>query len=442
MGVHRLGDPAVTMSIKRSVALVDCESFYASCERLFAPKLEGRPVVVLSNNDGCVVAATVEAKDLDPKIMGKPWFQIKDWARANGVTARSSNYELYGDLSSRVMEVIGRHAAAQQVYSIDESFIELRGNADELIRAGHAIKTDVKQLVGIPVRVAFGATKTLAKTMAIGIKQTPDMRGVGHFESYSPERQSAILASLPVTELWGVAGRTGKRLAGMGIFTARDLRDADSKLIRRNFSVVLERTVMELRGIPCIPLETVPPPAKEQLIYSRSFSKKITDVRDMEQVISIYAQRVSERLRAQGSVAGHLSAWAATGWADENTIAHTGHVGVPLPTHTSDPITLTRAAMAIRTKLFPAPGIRYARAGIVLTDLRPIGAQQPLSLFAHEFESRGVGEALDAITRKMGKESVGVGLAGLKTPQSWEMKREMLSRRATTHMDELVRVRA
>lgn len=427
---------------RRSIALVDCESFYASCERLFSPKLEGRPVLVLSNNDGCVVAATVEAKALDPKIMGKPWFQIRDWARAHGVTARSSNYELYGDLSARVMEVIGRHAAAQQVYSVDESFIELRGEPAELVRAGHAIRREVKQLVGIPVRVAFGATKTLAKTMAIGIKASPEMRGVGHFDTYSPAQQSAILDSLPVTELWGVAGRTGKKLAGMGIFTARDLRDADPRLIRRKFSVVMERTVMELRGISCIPLELVPPPAKEQLIYSRSFSQKLTDMDDMEQVISLYAQRVSGRLRAQGSVAGHLTAWAATGWADEGTVSHTAQVAIPLHTPTSDPIALTRAAMTISARLFPAPGIRYARAGIVLTDLQPAGGQQPLSLFAHEFEGRGVGEALDAITRKMGKQAVGVGLAGLKTPPGWEMKREMLSRRATTHMDELIRVRA
>ncbi|TDP89600.1 DNA polymerase V [Leucobacter luti] len=339
--------------------------------------------------------------------------------------------------------MIGRHAHAQQVYSIDESFVELRGSVSELTEAGRAIRQDVQQLVGIPVRVAFGQTKTLAKTMAIGVKRTPEMQGVGHFDGYSPAQQDVILGSIPVTDLWGVAGRTGKKLAALGVFTAKDLRDADAKLIRKRFSVVLERTVMELRGVPCIPLEQIPPPAKDQLIYSRSFSKKIVELRDMEQVISIYAQRVSARLRAQGSTAGQISVWVATGWADERTVAHTAHISATLPTPTNDPITLTRAAMAIRRELFPAAGIRYARAGIVLTDLRAAtGGQQPLDIFQPEFEGRGVGQTLDRITRKLGKQAVGVGLGGLKTPVDWEMKRAMLSPRATTHMDELVKVRA
>lgn len=426
----------------RYTALIDCVSFYASCERVFAPKLNCTPVVVLSNNDGCVVAASTEAKQLDPGIMGKPWFQIEAWCQAHGVVARSSNYELYGSLSRRVMDVIGRHAAVQEVYSIDESFVELRGEPEELVEKGREIKADVQRLVGVPVRVAFGRTKVLAKTMAIGIKRTPELEGVGCLELYSPVQRERILASVPVTELWGVAGRTGKKLAAMGIHTALELRNADTRVIRRRFSVVLERIVLELRGMPCMPLELVPPAAKDQLIYSRSFSRKLTDPREMEQVISLYAQRVSARLRAQGSVTGHLSAWVSTGWADTGTVSHTAHISVPLSTPTDDPIALTRAASAIRRELFPVDGIRYARAGVVLTDLRAAGSDAALSLFAEDFEGRGVGRTLDEITRKLGRDAVGVGLAGLKQPAGWEMKRAMLSPRATTHWDELARVRA
>ena len=423
-------------------ALVDCVTFYASAERLFSPKLNGRPVVVLSNNDGCVVAASAEAKLLDPGIMGKPWFQIEAWAKAHGVTARSSNYELYGSLSRRVMEVIGRHAAAQEVYSVDESFVELRGTPDELVEKGREIRRDVQRLVGVPVRVAFGRTKSLAKLMAIGIKRTPGLEGVGCFEQYGTEQQARILQSVPVSDLWGVAGRTGKKLAAMGVHTALDLREADARLVRKRFSVVLERIVHELRGTPCMPLEQVPPAAKDQLIYSRSFSRKLTDAGEMEQVVSIYAQRASARLRAQGSVAGHLSAWASTGWADTGSVQHTAHVSVPLGTPTDDPIALTRAASAIRRELFPVEGIRYARAGVVLTDIRQADGVQPLQLFAPESEGRGVGQVIDEIARKMGRGAVGVGLAGLKQPPGWEMKRAMLSPRATTHWDELATVRA
>lgn len=204
----------------------------------------------------------------------------------------------------------------------------------------------------------------------------------------------------------------------------------------------MERTVLELRGQKCIELELHPPAAKDQLIFSRSFSKKITQPDDMAQVMSLYAQRVSQRLRRQNSVAGHLAAWASTGWADEATVPHSAHVAVPLGTPTDDPITLTKAAGALLPELFP-PGlletgrIRYARAGVVLTDLRDNQSAQPLAMFRPEFEGRGVGQALDAVNQRFGMQTVGVGLGGLKAPAGWEMKRSMLSKRCTTHWDEL-----
>lgn len=419
------------------IALVDCVSFYANAERVFDPSIASTPTIVLSNNDGCVVAADPLAKAMDPAIMGKPWFQIEAWCRAAGVAARSSNYELYGSLSGRVAEILGRFSAWQEVYSVDESFIRLRGTPAEVEAIGQEIRATVMQLTGIPVRVSIAPTKTLAKVAALGIKKVPAMNGVLDLRRYAPDQLDRILDSVPVTDLWGVAGRTGKKLAAIGIHSARELRDADPAWIRKRFSVVMQRTVLELRGTRCIELETRPAATKDQLIYSRSFSSKITDPDDLAQVISLYAQRVSGRLRAQKSLAGHLSAWASTGWADERSVAHTAHVAVPLATPSDDPIALTKAAGRLLAKCFPVDGIRYARAGVVLTDIRDVDGTMPLSLFREEFEGRGVGRALDEITRKLGRDAVGVGLGGLKAPPGWEMKRTMLSKRATTHWDEL-----
>lgn len=419
------------------IALVDCVSFYANAERVFDPTLQNRPVIVLSNNDGCVVAADPIAKRLDPKIMGKPWFTIKEWSVIHNVAVRSSNYELYGSLSARVAKVLGRFSAWQEIYSIDESFLGLHGTPAELEALGHRIRDAVMRLTGIPVRCAIGPTKTLAKVAALGIKKSPAMNGVLDLRRYGPAQMDLILDSIPVVDLWGVAGRTEKRLAALNIHTARQLRDADPTLIRKKFSVVLQRTVLELRGQRCIDLELHPAAAKDQLVYSRSFSTKIDQPEQMAQVVSLYAQRASARLRSQKSVAGVLSAWASTGWADERTVPHSAHVSVPLPTPSDNPITLTKIASALLPELFPRPGIHYARAGIVLTDLRDAYRATPLEIFREPHEGRNIGATLDAITEKLGTRAIGVGLGGLKTPQSWEMKRAMLSKRCTTHWDEL-----
>ncbi|MGK0714468.1 DinB/UmuC family translesion DNA polymerase [Leucobacter sp. W1153] len=346
--------------------------------------------------------------------------------------------------SALPVELIGRHAAWQEVYSIDESFVGLTGSIDELLKVGRSIRHTVYKHTGIPVRVAIGPTKTLAKLASIGAKKNPEFEGVCHLGVYTAGQLDHIMESLSTTELWGVAGRTGKKLAAIGVHTVRDLRDADPKLIRKKFSVVLQRTVMELRGIPCIPLEEEARAYKDQLIYSRSFSHKITTQEEMKQVLSIYAQRVSARLRAQRQVASQVGVWVATGWADTGMPRHSAHVAVPLSTPSDDPITFTKAADRVIPQLFPEylSGVRYARAGVTLTGLSPVERIQPLALFQPEFEGREVGKTLDLITRRLGGEAIGVGFGGLKQPAGWEMKRELLSRRATTHWDEIVDVRA
>jgi len=434
----------VSAETDRYFALVDCVSFYASCERVFEPGLKGRPIIVLSNNDGCVVAASPEAKQLDPGIMFKPYFQIEQWCWINHVIVRSSNYELYGSLSARVSEIIGRYSAWQEVYSIDESFITLRGTPAELVRIGQEIRADVMRCTGIPVRVAIGRTKNLAKVAAIGIKRTPELNGVCVFDDYPAEQQDRILDSIPTTDLWGIAKRLGTKLDGIGIHTAKDLRDADVRLIRKRFSVTVARMVLELRGIPCIELEQVPPARKDQLIFSRSFSRKITSRREMEQVAATYAQRVGARLRAQGSLTSQLQAWAATGWADQGTPPHSYQLSVMLPNPTNDPVTLGKAALMLIPYLFPAdlPGVRYARAGVILVNLTPDTGAPMLDPFEDVRRGRELGELVDDINRKFGGAAVGLGFAGLQAPPSWEMKRAKLSRRATTHWDELAIARA
>lgn len=423
------------------IALVDCESFYASCERVFDPSLNERAIVVLSNNDGCVVAANAEAK-AQQIPMGVPWFQLEAYAARNGVVARSSNYELYGSLSARVMEIIGRYSAWQEIYSIDECFIGLRGTVEELTEIGKQIRAEVLRCTGIPVRVAIARTKTLAKLASLGAKADLSLGGVCHLGAYAPQQLDHIMSRTPSTDLWGIASRLGKRLAALAIHTAKDLRDANLSQIRKRFGVVVARTVMELRGVPCMEIEVLPPERKEQLIFSRSFSKKITTEHEIAQVISIYSQRVGERLRNQGSIAKVVQVWAATGWADEGTPSHSASISVPLVTPTDDPVLLAAAASRILPQLFPAhlPPVRYARVGVVLLDLQPASGAPMLSMF--EPGHPGVGGLLDKVNQKLGRGAIGVGLGGLKSPPEWEMKREMLSKRATTHWDELCEVRA
>ncbi|PPG77471.1 DNA polymerase V subunit UmuC [Rathayibacter rathayi] len=423
------------------IALVDVNSCYVSCERIFDPRLEGVPCVVLSNNDGCVVARSDEVKALGIEN-GTPWFQIEPLIRAGKlppIEYRSSNYELYGEISARIMELLGRYSAWLEVYSIDEAFLGLRGTPEELSRIGREIREAVRRHIRVPVCVGIGSSKTLAKLANRGAKKTPRLAGVAAMDWWSPDQVTAILDSTHVTDLWGIAGRTGKRLAELDIHTARELRDADPALIRKKFSVVLQRTLYELRGIDCIPLEG-PRAAKEQLIYSRMFSAPVTTVPDMEQVLSVYAQRVAQRLRKQGSVAKTASIFVGTSpHADAPYISAAASVAFPTPT--DDPIAMTRAAIgAIAGRL--EPGARYVRAGIILNGISPRGSSTPLELFEADYDRRDLGPTLDEITKRHGTGTIGLGLGGIRSGPVWQMKRGRLSPRATTHWSELATVHA
>lgn len=425
---------------ERQLAIVDANDFYVSCERVFDPSLEGRPVVVLSNNDGCVVARSKEAK-ASGIGMGVPWHTVADRARLNGVVARSSNYELYGDMSARAAEILSRYAASQEVYSIDESFVTLEGTVSEAIAQAQTIRAALRRLVGLPMSVGIAPTKTLAKLANRGSKSNPALDGVCHLGAYDQRQQDAILASIDVGDVWGVGRRTAKRLAPLGVFTAADLRDADATLIRRRFSVVQERVVHELRGIDCLPLEDVED-ARDQIQHSRSFAVPITTTAELVEVLSVYTQRAAARARAQGSLAQAMTCFAAT--SPFGTGGHTSHaVSVAFPEPTDDALVLHRAAVAALGPQLE-PGKRYVRAGVSLHELVDQDAYAALDLFGTGADASKptTSAVVDDIVHRFGAQSVGLGLGGVRARRTWTMRRELLSPRATTHWDELAVVHA
>jgi len=419
------------------IALVDMNSAFVSMERVFDPTLHNRPVVVLSNNDGCVVARSPEAKALGIP-MGYPWFKLEATAKQHSLVAKSSNYELYGQMSSRVMGVLSRFSAWLEIYSIDEAFLGLKGSLEDLHALGKQIKDEVFRLTGLPVCVGIAKTKTGAKLANEAGKKVEALGGVCVWDRVPETTRERVLARLPVIEVWGIGPRVTKRLNAMGIFTVKDFRDADPIQIRNKFSIVQMRTLLELRGTPCIPLEEERE-IKDQLIYSRSFAEPVTNSDDMDQVLSIYAQMASTRLHRHDREAKVLTAWAMTSYFNDDQ-SHQPAVTVALPGYSADPVDLMKAAKNLLPKI--RPGTRYARAGIVVTDLRPVGAQPMFDEFMTPHEAKNIGELLEHIRSEHGPAAIGLGRAGLREGPAWQMRRNMMSPRYTTHWDELLTVKA
>lgn len=419
------------------IALVDVNAMYVSCEQVFDPTLHDRPVVVLSNNDGCVVARNSEAKALGVP-MGMPWFKLEATAAQHNLVAKSSNYELYGEVSSRLMGVLSRFSAWIEVYFIDEAFLGLKGTLDDLHALGKQIKDEVLKLTGLPVCVGIAKTKTLAKLANEAAKKVEVLGGVCVWDRVPETTRARVLARLPVVEVWGIGPRVTKRLNAMGIFTVADFRDADPVVIRNKFSIVQMRTLLELRGTSCIPLEEARE-IKDQLIYSRSFAEPVTSRDGMDQVLSIYAQMASTRLHRHDREARVLTAWAMTSYFNEDQ-NHQPAVTVALPGYSADPVVLTKAAKHLLAKI--RPGVRYARAGIVITDRRPVGAQPMFEEFVSPHEAKQIGTLLETVRREHGPAAIGLGRAGLRDGPAWQMRRNMMFPRYTTHRDELLTVKA
>lgn len=432
-------------------AHVDVNSAYASWERVFRPDLADVPLVVLSNNDGMVVAASREAKAMGLDL-GEPWFKIKPHAERLGVKALSSNYELYGSCSARFHSVLSRFGYPAEIYSIDEGFItvprHIERDPDALQAWAREIKDTVWRLLGVPVCVGVASNRTLSKMANKWAKKAPFFDGVCVWPLTPQEWRDDLHRRLPTSEVWGIASRLEKRLAALGIRTVADLAAADPTVVRKNTSVVTMRTALEVRGVACIGPEDAHVGDKKQLIVSRSFGQKIVKVSEMRQVLSVYAQRASARLVKHGQVAKLVTAFAGISGFGDPTLAGVDaprrslhpHVSARLPTPTADPVQIMKAAHALLPQL--SDGVRYARAGIMLTDLRKADEHQTLDLFRHAHEESHIAELMDTIQRKAGRGALGLGYAGLRQGPAWDMKREMLTKRATTHWDELVTARA
>ena len=418
---------------------MDVDACYCACERIFHPELEGVPVVVLSNNDGCVISRSSEAAALGVE-MGAPWFRIRDWAARRGVVARSSNYELYGSISRRLMELLRGLSPAVEAYSIDEAFIRVQAaDPDALAAVGRRIRATVRRDLGIPVSVGIAPTKTLAKLASAGAKHSRGLDGVAVWDRCTAAARTRILRATPAAGVWGVGRRTAARLAVLGIDTAQQLREQDPRAIRQQFGVNLARTVLELCGTPCIETADHDAERADRVVFSRSFSTPVTTVAQMHQVLSLYTQQLTSRLRRQGCVAGAVWAFAAT--SPGRQPFHQVSAAAGLPERTDDPLVVLRSVSGLLESRM-VEGTRYARAGICLSELTPAGHQEPLPAFAADPRGRRIGAVIDEVNARVGHGAVGLGLAGLAAPPDWQMRRAMLSNRATTCWAELATVRA
>lgn len=418
-------------------ALVDCNNFYASCEKLFRPDLKDTPVVVLSNNDGCVVARSREAKLLGIK-MGVPVFQIKAEMQRHGILAFSSNYALYADLSSRVMRTLEEMAPRVEVYSIDEAFLDLTGieSAISLVEFGQQVRERIGHWIGITVCVGIAPTKTLAKLANHAAKKYPATQGV--VDLTNPDRQRRLLALVPVDDVWGVGRRLFKRLNALGITTALDLANASPRVIRDQFSVVLERTVRELNGESCIELEEIPP-TKKQIVCSRSFGAKVTQFELLREAVCEYATRATEKLRKEQQQAKVMTVFIRTSPFKDNEPQYSNSASGELLIPSCDTRDFIELANHLLKRIWK-DGFRYAKAGVMLSNFYDPGMFQP-GLF-DDVSTRSNSQQLMSVLDTINQSGAGkVFFAGQGTKKDWSMKREHLSPAYTTRWDQLPRVK-
>lgn len=418
-------------------ALVDVNNFYVSCERVFAPKLEDVPMVVLSNNDGCAVARSAEVKALGVK-MGTPWFQMKDLAKQHGIAAYSSNYTLYGDMSGRVVEVLRKFTPNLEVYSIDESFLQietvLKQYADPT-SLGQIIKQDVKDTTGLPVCVGIGASKTLAKFANHLAKKNPQFAGVCDISSMPKEVLYQWMAETAVGEVWGIGGKTAKKLKELKINSVFDLVQVSPQAMRQQFGVVIERICYELRGVSCLQLEEVAP-AKQQIISSRSFGKPVTSMEELAESVATHAARGAEKLRSQKSVTGALTIFVQTNPHKPFEPQHHQSITVVLSDPSDNTLILTSAALKGLKQIYKT-GFKYKKAGVILNLLadKPTMQQSLFDDMEVKGKSAGLMKAMDSINSRFGNAAIKTAASGTK--QDWKMRSSNRSPNYTTQWDEL-----
>lgn len=416
-------------------ALADVNSFYASCEKVFRPDLRDKPVVVLSNNDGCVIARSKEAKRLGIK-MGIPWFQLKAMHFPEPVVTFSSNYELYASMSNRVMSHLQELAPRVEQYSIDEMFLDIRGidNCINYEDFGRQLRAHVRSGTGLTIGVGMGPTKTLAKSAQWASKEWSQFGGVLALTTGNPRRTEKLLSLQPVEEIWGVGRRIGKMLNKYGVKTALHLARMNPAFVRKNFTVVLERTVRELNGEACISLEEAPP-AKQQIVCSRSFGERINTYESLRQAICQYAERAAEKLRAEKQFCRHISVFIKTSPFAVNETYYGNIASEKLFLPTQDTRDIISAALKALDRIW-LDGHRYAKAGVMLNDFTPSGVSQ-LNLF-DEVQPRKHSDALMKVLDGINHSGKGkVWFAGRGISPEWQMKREMLSPAYTTRWEDI-----
>jgi DNA polymerase V len=421
-------------------ALVDCENFYVSCERVFDPSLRTRPVVVLSNNDGCIIARSQAVKAAGVP-MGAPYFQWKDALADDGVAVRSSNYTLYGDMSRRVMTELEAVALEVERYSIDEAFLTLPAlDRRALHDLAERLRRRIRQHQGVPIRVGIGPTKTLAKIADTNAKARKRAdQGSGTYVCPPEPERAQLLQCVPVGDVWGIGSAYTRTLNAEGITTAAGFRDLPDAWIRQAMGVVGLRTAWELRGRSCLPLDDVGPDRKT-LVRSRSFSGRVTEKRQLQQALAKHAQRAAEKLRAEALTARGLQVFVTTKRFGPPPHYSNAAAGT-LPGHTADARPFLRAARRlldqIHVSAIDGREVGYKKAGVLLYDIRPADAGQTHLFSRSTPEDQALMDAVDQINAQMGRGTVGFASAGAAGSRSWTMKREMRSPRYTTRWDEL-----
>ncbi len=417
--------------MKQQLALVDCNNFYVSCERLFRPDLRTTPVVVLSNNDGCVVSRSNEAKAIGVR-MGQPWFECKALAEEHGIVALSSNYALYADLSNRVMSVLSTYSPRTEVYSIDECFVDLTGTP-KLRDVSYQMREQVMQWTGIPVCVGIGPTKTLAKLSNFVAKRHPRSKGVFNYNDLTEAQQTKLLSQITVDEVWGVGRKLTKRLGEYGIQTVQDLRVAHTPTLRAEFGVVIEKTQRELQGIACIDLQEVVPD-KQQIISSRSFGSMVEDVDVLKDAMSTFVANACAKLRAQDSHASVIQVFLHTNRFRKDLPQYMPSLAIPLPMPTNDSLAVNKWACHLIDLMFK-PEYQYKKAGVVLSEISPTSHIQG-DLLALETENNSrLMTAIDQLNSRFGRGAVKISTQGAH--KGWQMKQERKSPSYTTDWSEI-----
>ena len=430
-------------------ALVDGNNFYVSCERVFRHSLHGRPVVVLSNNDGCAIARSNEAKALGI-AMGAPWFKIKHMEESDGLVALSANFALYGDLSDRMMSLAAGLGPSQEIYSIDESFIDLTGIRSDLVERSHKIRARILQWVGIPCCIGIGSTKTLAK-LANHIAKTAERKPgvypeklaqVCNLSALPEEELDAVLAATAVGEVWGIGRRISVQLIEGGVTTVLDLVRADAATIRSKFSVVVERTVRELQGTQCIDLESTPQP-KQEIACTRSFGHPVTELHELAEAVTEFASRAAQKLRKQHSLAGQVLCFVRTS-PFRSDPQYSRSITVPLRRPSADTALIVGAAIAGLRAIY-RPDYKMAKAGVMLLELQSDSVQQQeLALEDDDLVERGnLMATLDGLNLRYGRGTVSMASAGLAGDRrAWSMKQERRTPAYTTCWDDVAVAKA